>query len=116
MHWIIDVFKKYAEFSGRARRQEFWVFFLFNLIATNVVTFVGRAIDSNIPLIVYTLVTAPPLLGLAVRRLHDTDRSGWLFLLTFVPFGVIALIVFYATAGDPEDNEYGPNPKFAAAR
>ncbi|MBW8698647.1 Inner membrane protein YhaI [Streptomyces sp. MBT84] len=116
MHWIIDVFKKYAVFSGRARRQEFWVFFLFNLIATNVVTFVGRSIDSNIPLIVYTLVIALPLLGLAVRRLHDTDRSGWWFLLTFVPFGVIALIVFYATAGKPEDNEYGPNPKFAAAR
>ncbi|MFE1307643.1 DUF805 domain-containing protein [Streptomyces sp. NPDC058755] len=116
MHWYVDVLKKYAVFSGRARRQEFWMFFLFNLIVSIVLTVVGNAIDSNILSVIYALAVLLPYLGVAVRRLHDTGRSGWWILIALIPLvGTIILIVFLATEGKSEPNQYGPNPKYAPA-
>ncbi|MCZ0989251.1 DUF805 domain-containing protein [Streptomyces diastatochromogenes] len=116
MHWYVDVLKKYAVFSGRARRQEYWMFFLFNLIISIVLTVVDRAIGSNVLSLIYTLAVLLPGLGVAVRRLHDTGRSGWWILIALIPLvGSIILIVFLATEGKSEPNQYGPNPKYAPA-
>ncbi|MEV5731925.1 DUF805 domain-containing protein [Streptomyces sp. NPDC014940] len=116
MHWYIDVLKKYAVFSGRARRQEYWMFFLFNIIISIVLAIVDAAIGSNVLAGIYALATLLPGLGVAVRRLHDTGRSGWWILIGFIPLvGAIILIVFLATEGKPETNQYGPNPKYAQA-
>ncbi|MFE0349192.1 DUF805 domain-containing protein [Streptomyces griseoluteus] len=116
MHWYVDVLKKYAVFSGRARRQEYWMFFLFNLIITIVLAIVDAALDTQVLQLVYGLAVLIPGLAVAVRRLHDTSRSGWWVLISLVPLvGWIILLVFLASEGKPEANEYGPNPKYAPA-
>ncbi|MFD8262708.1 DUF805 domain-containing protein [Streptomyces griseoluteus] len=116
MHWYVDVLKKYAVFSGRARRQEYWMFFLFNLIITIVLAIVDAALDTQVLQLVYGLAVLIPGLAVAVRRLHDTGRSGWWVLISLVPLvGWIILLVFLASEGKPEANEYGPNPKYAPA-
>ncbi|GGQ64934.1 MULTISPECIES: DUF805 domain-containing protein [Streptomyces] len=116
MHWYVDVLKKYAVFGGRARRQEYWMFTLFSVIISIVIAIIDAAIGSSILGIVYTLAVLLPSLGVAVRRLHDTDRSGWWILIGLIPLvGAIILIVFLATEGKQEPNQYGPNPKLAPA-
>ncbi|GHI07771.1 hypothetical protein AQI88_34235 [Streptomyces cellostaticus] len=116
MHWYVDVLKKYAVFSGRARRQEYWMFFLFNVIISIVLAIIDGAMGSSILGIIYSLATLLPGLGVAVRRLHDTDRSGWWILIALIPLvGAIILIVFLATEGKAEPNQHGPNPKYAPA-
>lgn len=117
MNWYLDVLKKYAVFSGRARRKEYWMYMLFNLIAYVVVAIVD-AVLTTAPLLtgIYALAVFLPTLGVTVRRLHDTGRSGWWILLGLIPLiGAIILIVFYATEGDQTDNAHGPNPKLAPA-
>ncbi|MGW2208334.1 DUF805 domain-containing protein [Streptomyces sp. NPDC001781] len=116
MHWYVDVLKKYAVFSGRARRQEYWMFFLFNLAISIVLAIVDNALDTSILGIVYFLAVLIPGLAVTVRRLHDTSRSGWWILISLIPLvGGIILLVFVASEGKPEANEYGPNPKYAPA-
>ncbi|WP_333773776.1 DUF805 domain-containing protein [Streptomyces sp. IBSBF 3136] len=116
MHWYVDVLKKYAVFSGRARRQEYWMFFLFNIIISIVLTVVDRAIGSNILSLIYSLAVLLPGLGVTVRRLHDTGRSGWWIFISLIPLvGAIILIVFLASEGKAEPNKYGANPKYATA-
>lgn len=116
MNWYVDVLKKYAVFSGRARRQEFWMFYLFNLIAVIVLALVGRAIGFPALSAVYILAVLLPYLGVTVRRLHDTGRSGWAILVGIIPLvGWIFLLVWLASEGKPEENQYGSNPKYAAA-
>ena len=111
MHWYLDVLKKYAVFSGRARRTEYWMFFLFNVIISLVLGFLA-AILSNL----YALAVLIPGLAVSVRRLHDTNRSGWWLLISLVPIvGIIVLIVFLVSDGQANDNQYGPNPKAVAA-
>lgn len=120
MNWYLDAWKNYVNFQGRARRKAFWMFALFNIIAIVALTFVesliglrgegGYGILSGI----YSLAVILPALGLAVRRLHDTGRSGWWILISLVPLiGGIILIVFYAQNSQPGTNQYGPNPKGA---
>ncbi|MGW3054884.1 DUF805 domain-containing protein [Streptomyces goshikiensis] len=113
MHYYTDVLKKYATFSGRARRQEFWMFFLCNLAVAIVIAIIDAVVGANsIISILYSLATLLPTLALSVRRLHDTDRSGWWLLIELIPFiGWIVLIVFFATEGKSPQNEYGVNPK-----
>ncbi|MFI5963813.1 DUF805 domain-containing protein [Streptomyces asoensis] len=116
MHWYVDVLKKYAVFGGRARRQEYWMFTLFSVIISIVIAIIDSVIGSSILGILYTLAVLLPSLGVAVRRLHDTDRSGWWILIGLIPLvGAIILIVFLATEGKQEPNQYGPNPKLAPA-
>src|SRR3954451_25317673 len=106
MNWYVDVLKKYAVFSGRARRQEYWMFFLFNLIIAIVLAVGGRIIGTSILSAVYSLAVLLPGLGVAVRRLHDTDRSGWWILIGLIPLvGAIILIVFLASEGKQQPNE-----------
>jgi uncharacterized membrane protein YhaH (DUF805 family) len=134
MHWMILPFKRYADFSGRSQRQEFWLFFLFNwMIALPLFIFVGRqseaadkakqagVIDSSADtlvsggvaaLMLYIVAIIVPSIAVVVRRLHDQDKSGWLALLTFIPYvGSLVLVWFMATDGTAGPNRYGDDPK-----
>ncbi|MET7654504.1 MULTISPECIES: DUF805 domain-containing protein [unclassified Streptomyces] len=116
MHWYLDVLKKYAVFGGRARRQEYWMFTLFSVIISIVLAIIDAVIGSSILGIVYSLAVLLPSLGVAVRRLHDTSRSGWWIFIALIPLvGAIVLLVFLASEGKQEPNQYGPNPKLAPA-
>ena len=117
MNWYLAVLKNYAGFSGRARRTEYWMFVLFNVIITIVLNVISLAIQQGSILGgIYGLAVLIPGLAVGVRRLHDTGRSGWWLLIGLVPLiGAIVLIVFMATDGEPGDNAYGPNPKVAPA-
>lgn len=113
MHYYIDVLKKYAVFSGRARRQEYWMFLLFDIAALIIVSIVD-AIAGTSPLLyaLYALATFLPSLGVSIRRLHDQGKSGWWILVGFIPLvGWIWAIVLMATEGEPNPNQYGPSPK-----
>ncbi|MCX4514721.1 DUF805 domain-containing protein [Streptomyces sp. NBC_01619] len=117
MNYYLDVLKKYAVFSGRARRKEYWMFILFNVIALAVTFALDLALGTS-PVIysIYAVAVLLPNLGVTVRRLHDTDRSGWWILIAFIPLvGSIILLVFLASEGKSAENQYGTNPKFAAA-
>lgn len=120
MNWYLAVLKKYAVFSGRAQRSEYWYFILFNLIFSIVLAVVDGLTGSfseeaGMGLLggVYALAVFLPTLAVSVRRLHDTGRNGWWMLIVFVPIiGFIVLLVFMVSDSKPEENEYGPSPKF----
>jgi len=117
MNWYLDVLKKYAVFDGRARRKEYWMFFLFNIIISIVLGVIEAMIGTfGILGGLYMLAILVPAIGVTVRRLHDTDRSGWWILVGFVPvIGGIILLVLMVLDSKPGTNQYGPNPKEAAA-
>ena len=123
MNWYLEVLKKYAVFSGRARRKEYWFFVLFNLIISLVLTFIDSALgtlneETGYGLLsgVYSLAVLIPSLAVAVRRLHDTGRTGWWLLIGLIPLiGLIVLLIFFVQDSKPGENEYGPNPKEQAA-
>lgn len=105
-NWYFVVLKKYAVFSGRARRKEYWMFFLISFIIAVVIGIVENLIGvhevfSNI----YSIAMLVPTIAVGVRRLHDTDRSGWWLLLPIVN------IVFLAQNGQPGSNRFGSDPK-----
>jgi uncharacterized membrane protein YhaH (DUF805 family) len=107
--------KKYATFSGRARRSEYWWFVLLGGGVNVIAAIVDNAAGTSIFAIVAGLGLFLPGLAVAIRRLHDTNRSGWWYLLVFVPFGAVALIVFCCQDSVPVVNAYGPSPKSFAA-
>jgi uncharacterized membrane protein YhaH (DUF805 family) len=123
MNWYLQALKQYAVFKGRARRKEYWFFALFNLIVSVVLTAVDYATGSLDPEYgvgllsgLYSLAILLPGLAVTVRRLHDTDRTGWWVLIAFIPFiGAIVLLVFMLLNSKPGDNRYGPNPKGVTA-
>jgi len=122
MNWYLEVLKKYAVFNGRARRKEYWMFFLFNIIIGAVLGLVegiaGIAPESAQSVLanLYMLAVLIPGLAVGVRRLHDTGRSGWWLLIAFVPIiGVIVLLVYLVQDSQPGENQYGPNPKASVA-
>jgi uncharacterized membrane protein YhaH (DUF805 family) len=107
-------FNNYVGFTGRARRSEYWYWTLFVVIVSFVVGFVGGVNSdlSNIITAIVSLALFLPGLAMSVRRLHDTDRSGWFVLLALIPLvGFIILLVFYVQEGTPGDNKFGANPK-----
>ncbi len=110
MHWYLDVLKQYTAFSGRARRQEYWMFLLFHIIVMNVLLFGEQLVGGPGVLYgLYTLGTILPSLAVSVRRMHDAGHSGWWILLSPVAF------IFSLMDSQPGTNAYGPNPKEAAA-
>jgi uncharacterized membrane protein YhaH (DUF805 family) len=122
MHWYLDVLRKYADFSGRARRREFWMFTLVNILVSIVLGIVDAVIGTDyrsgygILGTVYALAVLIPSLAVAVRRLHDTGRTGWWILIGLLPcVGFIVLLVFYVQEGQRSTNEYGPDPKAVGA-
>ena len=111
-------FSKYAEFKGRAARPEYWWFFLSYVIVYFVLLILASAARGLFVLVwLSALAYFLPLLAAAVRRLHDTGRSGWWYLIGLVPFvGFIILIVFLAGEGQPGANQYGPPPGGGSAQ
>jgi len=108
MNWYIEVLKKYVVFTGRARRKEYWMFILFNLIITIALGFVGgvlgmRGIIANL----YSLAVLLPAIAAGIRRMHDTEHSGWWLLVPIVN------LVFAVKEGTRGDNRFGPDPKAA---
>ncbi|APZ44412.1 DUF805 domain-containing protein [Acidihalobacter ferrooxydans] len=123
MNWYLDVLRKYAVFSGRARRKEYWFFILFNLIASFIFGvidgIVGVAMhNDNFSLFgtLYALAVLIPAIAVGVRRLHDTGRTGWWILIGLIPLiGWIVLLIFMVQDSQPGANVYGSSPKEAAA-
>ena len=113
MNWYINcITKNYVNFNGRARRKEYWMYTLFNVIACFIVILLDGLLGlSYILFAIYALATILPTLAVAVRRLHDTGKSGWWLLLQFVPFCNILLFFFCLIDSTPGTNQYGENPK-----
>ena len=141
MHYYFDVLKRYWDFNGRTARKEFWMFALITTIISIALMIVDltdvlgtqivlhqwapiggdpaagidpttvRPLEIGLLQNIYTLAVFLPSLGIAVRRLHDTGRSGWWWLMNFICcVGWIVLLVFYVTRGTEGDNKYGPDP------
>ncbi len=116
--FYLDVLKtKYAKFDGRAGRQEFWMFVLFNIIASVILSIIDSILGTGggafgLLSSIYGLAVLVPSLAIACRRLHDIGKSGWMQLIALIPIvGVLVLIfAFYIKLGTPGENEYGANP------
>lgn len=122
MQNYIAVLKKYVEFNGRASRTEYWMFFLVTCIISIVLSVVDGALHlnglSNLGVLgsIYSLLILLPYLGVMVRRLHDTNHSGWWVFIILIPLlGALVLLVFLVSNSTPGDNKYGPNPKGVGA-
>ena len=122
MNYYIDcITKKYCCFSGRARRKEYWMLVLFNVIAAFIAGAIGGVLAgaTNAPAFsflgtIYNLAVILPSMGVLFRRLHDIGKSGWWWLIGLVPFvGWIIILVFVCLDSQPGENQYGPNPKGA---
>lgn len=137
MEWYLKCLRQYADFSGRARRKEYWMFILFNAIISFVLGFIDGLLGLNLLSYIYALVIFIPSLAVSVRRLHDIGRCGWWYLLPMVPFiGLSALLAFgsftssaaiilglaalgtgilmlvwFCTDSERGSNKWGPNPK-----
>ena len=119
MEWYLKVLKNYANFEGRARRKEYWMYTLFNIIALVVLMLLDRMLGLASPTYgigplygLYALAVLLPGVAVLVRRLHDTDKSGWWWLIAFIPLiGGVVLLVFSVMAGDAGSNRFGPDPK-----
>jgi len=121
MNWFLKVLKQYVDFSGRARRKEYWMFTLFLVIFYIVAMGIDNLLGITFPIpgmfygpvyVVFGLLMILPTLAVSVRRLHDIGKSGWFILIGLIPFiGGIWLLVLFLTNSKPGDNEFGPNPK-----
>jgi uncharacterized membrane protein YhaH (DUF805 family) len=119
MNWYLKVMKNYVGFSGRARRKEYWMFYLFNLIFAGIAAILDNVLGITIenygygPIFcLYYLIILLPALAVSVRRLHDVGKSGWFLLISFVPLiGAIWLLVLMVTEGQSGKNKYGVSPK-----
>ena len=119
MKYFLYCLQHYADFTGRARRSEYWYFVLFNFIVSILIGLSLGVIAGllNVPALVYlaylwSLAVFIPSLAVSVRRLHDIGRSGWWLLLSLIPLiGAIILIIWHCTDSQPGANQYGPNPK-----
>ena len=130
MEWYLKVIKNYTGFCGRARRKEYWMFVLFNLIFLLIAAIIDNILGitfeinngfgtQNLPYgyiyLLYSLVVLIPGLAVSVRRLHDVGKSGWFMLIVLIPIiGVIWLLVVTCKDSNVGENEYGQNPKDVA--
>ena len=110
----IAVIKQYTIFAGRAGRKEFWMFALVNIIAGIIFSILARipilGILIRIVYFLYCLAILVPSITVGIRRLHDTNKTGWLLLLCLTGIGSIVILVFCAMEGTPGENQYGPPP------
>ena len=115
MSWYLLVLKKYAQFSGRSHRKEYWMFFLFNIIIAIILGIIEGILGiTGILSSLYCLAVLVPGIAVTIRRLHDIDRSGWWILVGLIPvIGGLVLLIFMVQDSKPGANEYGPNPKGA---
>lgn len=103
--------KRYAEFTGRSRRMEYWMFYVGVIVAIFVAAMIDAILGFPILIFIVGLGSIIPSIAVAVRRLHDQDKSGWFLLLGLIPLAGIVLLVFYFLEGTKGDNQYGPDPK-----
>jgi len=122
IYWYKKVLNQYADFEGRARRTEYWMFTLVNIlimIPLYVIGFIGITSQSSLLssvgfglYMLYALATLVPSIAVGVRRLHDTGKSGWMLLIGLIPIiGGIWLLILFVTEGNKGDNQYGSDPK-----
>ena len=135
MSLMFEPLRKYATFSGRARRKEYWLFWLFTValslaLSAWLLSAIGPdAMSGSQPLAMEEVMAMPaartplivigivslllllPQLAVSVRRLHDSDKSGWWLLLNLIPFGALVLLIFFLLDGTPRPNRHGPDPK-----
>jgi len=119
MNWYLKCLNQYADFSGRARRKEYWMFVLFNMIFAFIAMIIDNVIGTASPELgygiiygLYALVMIIPGIAVTVRRLHDVGKSGWMYLIVLIPLiGVIWLLVLLVTDSNTGENPYGTNPK-----
>ena len=119
MKWYLKVLKQYADFRGRARRTEYWMFALFNFIfiilaaiIDNILGLTFGELPYGVFYFLYALVVLIPGLAVGVRRLHDVGKSGWMMLIALIPIvGAIWLLVLMVTDSTVGENQYGQNPK-----
>ncbi len=113
MQWYAKVFANYAVFTGRARRTEYWMFFLINFIISMVLFLIDYKFGlHSILRDIYGVIVFLPALAVGARRLHDIGSSGWWQLIGLIPFfGEVILIVFFCKDSEKGENKYGPNPK-----
>ncbi|AYN27754.1 MULTISPECIES: DUF805 domain-containing protein [Buttiauxella] len=123
MDWYFKVLRNYIGFSGRARRKEFWMFILVNLVLTVVLTILDKMLglriakEEGLLATIYGLLIFLPYWAVQFRRLHDTDRSAWWLLLIFIPIvGWLIILAFNCQNGTPGENKYGSDPKAMDAR
>lgn len=110
--WYFGAFQKYFKFSGRARRREYWWFYFFHVLASTIIGAIDAICECDFVLLgLYTLAALFPLLTVQVRRLHDTNKSGWWVLLLSIPVLNLALFVWLCTDSDNGNNRFGCNPK-----
>lgn len=114
MEWYLKVVKNYVGFQGRARRKEYWMFALFSAIISIILSILQSIVHlGHVLTWLYSLAVLLPSLGVSIRRLHDTGRSGWWLLIGLIPFvGAIILLVFNCLDSQDGENQYGSNPKF----
>ena len=114
MEWYVGPLKKYADFNGRASRKEYWLFSLWQAGIYLSLILLEAASGAGIFVllyVIYAIGTFLPTLAVAVRRFHDTEKSGaWLFILLIPFIGAIVMFVFLVSTGTPGNNKYGPNP------
>ncbi|GGH11558.1 DUF805 domain-containing protein [Sphingobacterium alkalisoli] len=124
MEWYLKVVRdNYANFNGRARRKEFWMFTLFNFIISSILAIIDQVMgltygienqigmENGILQSIYGLAVFIPSLAVAVRRLQDTSKSGWNLLWVFTCIGIFYILYLYIVEGDHGQNKYGPDPK-----
>ena len=119
MEWYIKGINSYSDFNGRARRKEYWMFTLWNIIFALLASLLDYSFGIVYPLvgygplyIAYALFVLVPGIAVAVRRLHDTGKSGWMYLVAFIPIaGLIWLLILFIKEGDQGNNAYGEDPK-----
>jgi len=119
VNYILGVYRKYAAFDGRARRTEYWTFTGFFILVLTLGSLLselgpGTGIDiiATIILAIFTIASFVPAVGVRIRRLHDSNRTGYWILLSFIPFiGSIVLLVFDLMPGTKGANQYGQDPR-----
>jgi len=119
MQWYLKCLKQYVDFNGRARRKEYWMFVLFNIIFIAVATILDNVLGlAFYPLpcgplyLIYMISVLAPSLAVVVRRLHDVGKSGWFILISIIPIiGWIWMLYLMISDGEEGANEYGDNPK-----
>lgn len=129
MKWYFEVLKKYAVFSGRARRKEYWMFILFNMIFVSVLMILEKVLGigqsyqiicnshtldffQGYLTLIYSVAVFIPNLAVSIRRMHDIGKSGWMVLISLIPIiGWIWILILFCTKGISGENKYGADPK-----